>query len=362
MAIKRATTGNTSTPTVELARIRKGEAKTGNKPGAELEYFRVVWNEQSPYFQADPFLIDRCQDAWLELYGSEPKLLTGVQFVGNSIDTVFPNWFTEYKRGKSGDSMITRRCDGEHMERAMTGDGKTAFYGNLPEAQRPVCMCNPDERTCKPDAKLIFILPDFIRLTGVPGHFILITSSIVDVMNIYAGLEFAESALGRLQGVAFNLSREKIKIKGYVKFGCRLSMGDIAAQNAALQMSAAAGELPSGDYALPSGNGHSHSTAPALTAGTNGHSSYPDDSYEVVFKPQVEVKSSIKDDVITIWYGLTDVDGQGTYWTDRPNDIPIPFLEEFNEGTYTLDEVDTIPANMRGQVKGKVLFSAWIGA
>ena len=170
-----------------LGKLRKGDEKpqAGNKPGAELEYFRFT--SDNPAIVA----------AFHEAYGNQPAMLR-VYLPYPSTEMNFASWKEAWAAGG-----LVHRCDGVTCQIWRTPDGK---YSQQPK---------PCPGGCKEVGRLEVILPELIT-AGFVGYVTLETHSLHDLMNITATLEAVrQSAQDRpngLQGIEFVLRRKKERI------------------------------------------------------------------------------------------------------------------------------------------------------
>ena len=170
-----------------LGKLRKGGEKpaTGNKPGAELSYFRFT--SENPAIVA----------AFHEAYGTQPAMLR-CYLPYPSTEMNFSTWKEAWAAGG-----LVHRCDGETCTIWRTPDGK---YSQVPK---------PCPGGCKEVGRLEVILPELIT-AGFVGYVTLETHSLHDLMNITATLEAVrQSAQDRqngLQGIEFVLRRKKERI------------------------------------------------------------------------------------------------------------------------------------------------------
>jgi hypothetical protein len=170
-----------------LGKLRKGGEKptTGNKPGAELSYFRFT--------SENPAIVG----AFHEAYGTQPAMLR-VYLPYPSTEMNFSTWKEAWAAGG-----LVHRCDGETCTIWRTPDGK---YSQAPK---------PCPGGCKEVGRLEVILPELIT-AGFVGYVTLETHSLHDLMNITATLEAVrQSAQDRpngLQGIEFVLRRKKERI------------------------------------------------------------------------------------------------------------------------------------------------------
>ena len=206
MGIKGLTDRGLSFP--EIGQIRKGAKKEGNRPGFDLTYFRVEFDEReveaaekfhSVYGEKPaeirivlPFNdIPRMWDAWLEAY-------TAGRMIARS-DGEYYTYLIDTKTGeilvKSGLDVKTGLpkpyVDGQPVGYYMDGKGK----------QQPVF--------CKPTGRLKIIIPEL----GRAAYLTLMTTSKHDIANISAQLEaFRTVNNGLIAGIPLILRRRPKKI------------------------------------------------------------------------------------------------------------------------------------------------------
>lgn len=170
-----------------LGKLRKGGEKpqTGNRPGAELEYFRFT--------SENPAIVG----AFHEAYGTQPAMLR-VYLPYPSVEMNFSTWKEAWAAGG-----LVHRCDGETCQIWRTPDGK---YSQVPK---------PCPGGCKEVGRLEVILPELIT-AGFVGYVTLETHSLHDLMNITATLEAVRQSVqdrpDGLQGIEFVLRRKKERI------------------------------------------------------------------------------------------------------------------------------------------------------
>lgn len=170
-----------------LGKLRKGGEKpqTGNRPGAELEYFRFT--------SENPAIVG----AFHEAYGTQPAMLR-VYLPYPSVEMNFSTWKEAWAAGG-----LVHRCDGETCQIWRTPDGK---YSQVPK---------PCPGGCKEVGRLEVILPELIT-AGFVGYVTLETHSLHDLMNITATLEAVRQSVqdrpNGLQGIEFVLRRKKERI------------------------------------------------------------------------------------------------------------------------------------------------------
>lgn len=170
MPIKGLTDRQASFPQIGV--LRKGEEKTGNKPGADLKHFR---------FDAD----EATTKTFEEAYGKEPRAIrVFVPFA--TTDENFEAWKEEWVAGG-----LKHRCDGETCSLWLTPQGT---YSTEPK------KCPGG---CKQAGRLKVVIPELKRLAYVT----VLTTSKHDIMEIHANLSALEAARGSLVGIPLILRR-----------------------------------------------------------------------------------------------------------------------------------------------------------
>lgn len=180
-----------------IARLRKGDEKPekGNRPGKDLDYFRIDFEPQFAEYA----------ELFNELYGDQPDYFTNVHVVGETVDEAFDYWMEDYNTSGT----LLHRCDGEIEYRWY--DPTTTFHHNgerqcakNPENTRPECSCSKVGR-------LSVIFKDFTAITGVFGYFLISTGSINDIVMVYNTLRMAERLAAKanhsLSAVPFHFGR-----------------------------------------------------------------------------------------------------------------------------------------------------------
>lgn len=156
-----------------LLKLSKGEMQ-GNRP-VDLDYFR-----------ARDFLNADVQKAFESLYGEKPVQFANVGLLGNTLDTIAPNWLEEW--GKS--SGLVKRCDGETMQVWRDKDGAM-------QSEPMPCSCAlAGKVTCKPTMYLSLILPDLIQASGYLGIVRLTLHSTRELSHILTVLQAQPSVIG----------------------------------------------------------------------------------------------------------------------------------------------------------------------
>lgn len=177
-----------------IARLYKGGEKpeSGNKPGADLNYFRVEFEEQYTWLG----------EAWEALYGAKPVQFGRVFLAQNSLHEAFPTWKEEWNA-----TTMLHRCDGRRQSRHY--DASNSSYSSQPiscaATSNPACKC-------KPVGRLNLILPDLLEATGVMGFVSISTHSINDILTISSYLNDILSMAKKLTGIPFVFGRAQESI------------------------------------------------------------------------------------------------------------------------------------------------------
>lgn len=181
----------------ELGRLYKGAPKTGNRPGADLDYFRVKFNDQFKHLQSK----------WDAIYGAEPYEFEGVYLLGRDADEAFSTWYENWSK-----TALLSRCDGKTQIRHFAN-------GRYSDTPRP-CQCNPDKRTCKQIGRLAIVIRPF----DVFGYFMLVTHSIHDILEIHNTLRGTLELQKRLIGIPFVLGRHDKSVSMPKEDGTRVTV------------------------------------------------------------------------------------------------------------------------------------------
>lgn len=199
MAIKGLTDRNAEFP--QLGSIRKGAAKTANAPGADLRYFRVVFDEQETDSAA----------AFHAAYKGAPVELN-IRFPFNEIERNFDTWLEGYTAGA-----LVYRSDGERVLYEIdpaTGE-KLVINGepNKPHRANPIghYINQKGKRepiNAKATGRLKVIIPELARLAYLTVH----TTSVHDVINLSRQLQALLDIHGRLAGIPLKLRRRPVKV------------------------------------------------------------------------------------------------------------------------------------------------------
>ena len=170
-----------------LGKLRKGGEKTDpRKPGKDLPYFR-------------PDLNGEAQQAFVDAYGGEPKMVNAVLFY-DTLEDNFSTWIECWDA-----SGLVFRSDGEHW--IIWREGDTYKRGKKPHR---------DHVDQKEIGRLEFLVPELVQ-QGFKGTVTLETHSKNDLLHITKILLAAEQERGTLKWAQFILRRvkESIGVPGY---------------------------------------------------------------------------------------------------------------------------------------------------
>lgn len=171
----------------QIGTIRKGAPKETNKPGADLTYFRVLFDEEEKQATA----------IFHKAYGGTPSELN-ILLPFNSVDENFDAWREAYVAGG-----LVHRCDGERVWYEIDPkSGERLVVNGIPEEQ-----CDRSTK-CKPTGRLKVLIPELQRL----AYLTVLTGSTHDVLNISRQLEALLQINGKLAGVPLKLRRRPVKI------------------------------------------------------------------------------------------------------------------------------------------------------
>ena len=177
----------------QIGCIRKGAPKGKNRPGQDLTYFRVTFDEQE----------QETAERFRAIYGQEPREIN-IHLPFDDIDRVWAAWREAYRAGA-----LIHRCDGEFVEYAInTRTGEVLVRGgiHLETGERVPCSGKVD---CRPHGRLRVIIPDLRRL----AYLMVLTGSLHDIVNISAQLEaLRDLSGGRLRGLPLVLRRRPKRI------------------------------------------------------------------------------------------------------------------------------------------------------
>lgn len=171
-----------------IARLYKGEEKPegGNRPGKDLDYFRVEFEPQFEYLRKD----------WEALYGEHPREFPRAYFAAPTVDEAFQAWKEEWTA-----TVLLHRCDGESQVQWWDANAGAYFRSKKP--------CAAPQCGCKATGRLNLILPDFLEVTGILGYIALTTHSVNDILTLYRYLNDIQRMYGQLNGVPFVFGRAK---------------------------------------------------------------------------------------------------------------------------------------------------------
>lgn len=182
--------------------IRKGAAKTENKPGQDLDHFRVDFYEGE----------EEAAAKWASFSKDEPRELS-IVLPFNEIDRCWDAFLEAYQAGA-----MLARSDGEkflYLREHKTGeiivqDGIEVATGKERKYKdgEVVHSYKKDKKTvevvCKPVGRLKVILPELVRLAYMTVH----TTSIHDIINISSQLAALKKInAGTLVGIPMLLKR-----------------------------------------------------------------------------------------------------------------------------------------------------------
>lgn len=187
----------------EVGQIRKGAKKTENKPGADLSYFRVEFDEREVKAAA----------TFKQIYGEQPTAIR-IILPFNEIERMWDAWLEAYTAGR-----MVARSDGEYfiylidtdtgellvkngidlktnMPRPYREDQPVGSYVDGKGKKRPIM--------CKPSGRLKVIIPELARA----AYLTVMTTSVHDIANISDQLRaFQTLNHGRIAGIPLILRR-----------------------------------------------------------------------------------------------------------------------------------------------------------
>jgi len=218
MPIKNLTNKNPAFP--EIGQIRKGAPKQGNKPGKDLPYFRVVFDEAETAAAA----------TFRKVYGEKPVEIN-ILLPFNELERVWEAWLEAYTAGR-----MVARADGEkfiYLLDTETGEVVVRNGVDVNTGQpRPYVEGQPvgyytDKRGqrqpiyCKPVGRLKVVIPELRRL----AYLTVLTTSIHDIANLDAQLNALQRVSGgRIAGIPLVLRRRPKKVSVPKPDGTRVRM------------------------------------------------------------------------------------------------------------------------------------------
>lgn len=160
-------TDNVSAEFVTVGRLRKGAKKNGNKPGADLEWFRFTSE------------IPGIEEAFYAAYPAEPTEVR-VVLPAPTTDEVFSAWKEEW----GGSLTLKHRCDGVHVVRRW--NEKTGEYEDFAPGEGPECPGG-----CSITARLRLIIPELVA-AGYVGEITFVTGSKHDITALLGSIKRIE--------------------------------------------------------------------------------------------------------------------------------------------------------------------------
>ena len=193
----------------EIGQLRKGAAKTDpRKPGADLNYFRVIFDEKE----------QEAAIAFNRTYGLQPDSIR-IILPFNEIDRMWDAWLEAYTAGR-----MVARADGEkyiYLIDTSTGEMLVKNGIDIKTGQpRPYVEGAPvgyytsssgkiEPVYCKPSGRLKVIIPELVRA----AYLTVLTTSIHDIANISDQLRAFQTLNGsRIAGIPLILRRRPKKI------------------------------------------------------------------------------------------------------------------------------------------------------
>jgi len=172
----------------EIGQVRKGAPKPedGKKPGQDLKWFRVTFDERETEAAA----------VFATTYGEHPTEIN-VLLPFNAVEENFEAWREAYVAGG-----LTHRCDGARVWYETDPTGHKAIAAGVPEK-----TCDGSSG-CKPVGRLKVLVPELRRLAFLT----VLTTSVHDIMNLQRQLEALLQINGKLAGVPLKLRRRPVKI------------------------------------------------------------------------------------------------------------------------------------------------------
>lgn len=181
----------------EIGQIRKGAKKEPNRPGVDLTYFRVEFDEQEP----------KAAEAFKAIYKDKPAFIR-IIFPFNEIERMWDAWYEAYTAGR-----MIARSDGEFITYMLDEQGEIIVHNGTDNAGNRVPhpvdgIAGKDYKgnpiKFKATGRLKVIIPELSRA----AYLTVMTTSIHDIGNISAQLgAFKELNNGQLAGIPFLLRR-----------------------------------------------------------------------------------------------------------------------------------------------------------
>jgi len=181
----------------EIGAIRKGAKKEANRPGADLTYFRVEFDENEK----------KTEQAFRAIYGDKPSWIR-VILPFNEIERMWDAWMEAYTAGR-----MVARSDGEYIAYQLDDESNVIVqHGTDKNGQRvkhPADGIAGHDQKGKPvkfkhTGRLKVIIPDLSRA----AYLTVMTTSIHDIGNISDQLSaFKELNNGQLAGIPLIMRR-----------------------------------------------------------------------------------------------------------------------------------------------------------
>lgn len=166
--------------------LRKGAPKPERGPGRDLKHFRFQTEDQD------------AAEKFAHFYGTEPKLIRFF-LPERTAEENFECWREEWVR-----SSLKHRCDGQTCVQSLTSSGD---YTDEP-LPCPYLELPDRKKGCKQVGRLQVVIPELKRLAYV----VVLTTSIHDILELYANLRALEATRGDLRGIPLHLYRVPRKI------------------------------------------------------------------------------------------------------------------------------------------------------
>ena len=204
----------------EIGTIRKGSAKTENRPGKDLSYFRIIFDEREL----------KAAETFKNIYGEQPTWFR-VILPFDEIERMWDPFLESYTAGR-----MVARADGEYFlylldtetgevlvkngidiktgqPRPYIEDRPVGYYTDSKSKKQPI--------KCKPSGRLKVIIPELARA----AYMTVLTTSIHDIINISDQLRaFKTLNNGRLAGIPFIIRRRPRSISVPKPDGQRVRM------------------------------------------------------------------------------------------------------------------------------------------
>jgi hypothetical protein len=195
MSIKGLTDRGLAFP--EIGRVRKGAKKGENRPGADLTFFRVEFDELEVKAAAD----------FKAAYKDKPTAIR-IILPFNEIERMWDAWLEAYTTGR-----MIARSDGEFITYQLDDKSDLIVHNGLDKGRNKVPhpadgIAGRDYKgnvvRFKPTGRLKVMIPELARA----AYLTVMTTSTHDIMNISSQLAaFKELNNGQLAGIPFILRR-----------------------------------------------------------------------------------------------------------------------------------------------------------